>query len=237
MTLNRFVYALFLSFSLALISAEAAASQRFAVSSSQFLFAQPNASAPAQITLSVNDSVSVSNVAPGGRVFLFGVVRGSRRGRTHVTREAMTLRDDNADGRVEFTPEIAVPLRSVWVAVDHSTGNAAAGAHSGFPLILGEIPATTFRRDAEGLVAQLEREIRRLIVLVVRPGVGAWTIFARDGDERDTDRTPNGRVAISVRDARRVDGTEPAPGRLRSGDIVVTIDPSHLDVQMTRIAK
>lgn len=206
-------------------------------SATEFLFAQPNASAPAQITLSIGSSVKIANATPGGSVVLFSCARTSRQGRTHVTRQALTLVDDNGDGIIEFTPEVGIPLRSVWIAVDHLSGALAAGAPISFPLTISELTAGAFKNDADGAIAQLEKQLRRLMLLLVRPGNGAWTSAARDGDRPDADQMRNARVALAFGAARPIRGSPAAPSQLRPGDVVVAIDPSHLDIYVARIDK
>jgi hypothetical protein len=204
-------------------------------SATEFLFAQPNASAPAQITLSIGSSVKIGNATPGGSVVLFSAARTSRQGRTHVTRQALMLADENGDGIIEFTPEVRIPMRSVWIAVDYLTGAVAAGAPVSFPLTVSELTAGAYRNDADGTIAQLEKQLRRLTLLLVRPGNGAWTAAARDGDEPDADKTRNARVAIAFGAARPIRGSPAAPRGLKRGDVIVAIDPTQLDVYIGRI--
>lgn len=194
--------------------------------------AQPNAS----VTIAVHEQVvTVSNVTPGGAVVLFTCARTSREGRTHVQRQTVTLHDEDGDGVVQFTPDRGVPLRSVWTATDLASGATAAGAHPRFPLVVRELAAASFRKDAQGAIARLERDTRRLLLLVVRPGTGAWMLFARDGAEGDADRAKNARVSIDFASARTVHGHTAAPKHLQPADVVMAVDPNHLDVWVTRI--
>lgn len=196
------------------------------------------AESSAALTIDVTEyAVTVSNATPNGGVVLLSCVRGSRGGRTHVERRVVMLRDDDGDGTVQLTPDGPVPLRSVWVAVDFSSSATAAGAHPDFPLHVTEIVASSFRKDASGAIVQLERENRRLILFLVRPGKGAWLLFARDGADGDSDRSENARVTLDFASARAVEGKDAAPKTLKADDVVVAIDPGHLDVYLARIAK
>jgi hypothetical protein len=200
-----------------------------------FLFAQPNASAPAQISLSVDTSVKIANTTPGGSIVLFSCARTSLQGRTHVTRDVLTLLDENGDGVIEFTPKQRIPLRSVWVAIDSLSGALAIGAPAPFPFTVTKIATDAFKKDTDGRIARLEQDLRRLLYVLVRPGYGAWMSAASDGDERDADQSRNAKVALSFGAARPVRGSPAAPSRLKPGDVVVAIDPSHLDVYVGRI--
>lgn len=197
-----------------------------------------SASAQSSLTLEVHEtSVQVANATPGGTVILATCARTSRNGRTHVARTAMVLRDDDGDGTVQHTPGSPIPLRSVWVAVDLATGATAAAGHPGFPLNVTELSLVSLRRNAETGIDLLDRDDRRLFMVLVRPGSGAWTLFARDGAGGDDDRLANARLSIKFMDARAVDGKTAAPKQLRPDDVIVLIDPGHLDVSVARMPK
>lgn len=190
----------------------------------------------AALSLTVlEESVAIANVTRGGSVVLFMCERGSRNGRTHVRKQALMLRDDDGDGTLHFTPESKVALRSVWIAVDFESGATAAAAQSRFPLILNEIPTTRFKKDAEGVIAELEQELRRMFLLLVRPGTGAWTLLARDGKAGDSDRAENARLTLRFADARAIEGEAAAPKHLKKNDVLVAIDQSRLDVYLAHI--
>lgn len=212
---------------------------RLAVASALALaaFATEAQTSPAVAIQVGEQTVTVSNVTPGGAVVLFTCARTSRQGRTHVQRRAVTLRDEDGDGTIQFTPDGGVPLRSVWTATDFTSGATVAGAHPRFPLVVNELAASSFKKDAEGAIGRLERQIRRLLILVVRPGTGAWMLFARDGAEGDADLMENARVSLDFAAARPIEGKTAAPRHLKADDVVVAIDPNHLDVHLARIAR
>lgn len=192
---------------------------------------------PAALSVAVGDSsVVIQNVASGS-VVLFSCEHDSYRGRTLVSRAATVLTDDDRDGTIEFTPKGPIPLRSVWVAVDLATGTQAAGAQTLFPLLVTGIQASRFKRDAEGAIAQMEQDSVGLLVLLVRPGKGAWLTTVRDGAARDEDHVANGHLTLSFAAARTVHGNDNAPKNLKTGDVVVTINPNRLDVSVTTVTK
>ena len=194
------------------------------------------AQTPRTLSISVDeDSVGVTNATPGGTVVLIMCDRGSRNGRTHVRKHTVMLQDDDRDGALRFTPETKVALRSVWVAVDMSSAATAAGAHPNFPLVVTDIPLSRFRKDTEGAIAAVDHELRRLFLVLVRPGSGAWTLLARDGKTGDADGAENARLTLKFAEARAIEGKASAPKHLKPNDVLVAIDPSRLDVYLARM--
>jgi hypothetical protein len=193
---------------------------------------------PPSLSLAVGeDVVTVSNGTPRGTIILFSCERGSRNGRTHVRPRALALADEEGDGKVSLRPEGGVPLRSVWVAIDFSSGATATGGHPRFPLLVLPFEAASFRRDAAGAIAALDQELGGLILLVVRPDDGAWMLSAYDGARGDGDGARNARVSLAFDTASTIEGKKKAPKHLKAGDVIAAIDPSHLDVYLTRIGK
>lgn len=183
------------------------------------------------------DAVTVSNVTPGGDVLLFACVRTARYGRAHVERHAFTIKDDDRDGIAVHRPGEPIPALSAWVAVDMKSGAVAAGTPSPRSLYVEELSEKSLKRDSAGQIGGIERDMRRALVLVARPGEGAWTLAARDGAEADDDRTRNARIALSFASARSIDGKRHAPKYLKAGDVVVVIDPVLLDVRIATVVK
>lgn len=191
--------------------------------------------APLQMAVS-NRSVTVSNVSPGGAVVLFSCGRVALARSIAVKPGAKVLRDDDRDGVVQFTPPGGVPLRSVWVAVDEGSGNIAAGARPDFPLVVQTLGESSLRKDVEQEIAELAVDVPRLLVLLVRPGSGAWIEAVFDGEKGDHDGA-NGRVKLSFDELQTVDGKDKAPKHLTRDDAVVAIDPGHLDVFTAQVGR
>ncbi|HEX3070602.1 MAG TPA: hypothetical protein VHX14_18685 [Thermoanaerobaculia bacterium] len=147
------------------------------------------------------------------------------------------LHDDDRDGVIRFTPSADIPLRSVWVAIDEVSGQTATGAPPGFPLLVSPIGPDSFRKDVEGEIASLAVDLPRLVLLLVTPGKGAWLLRGFDGEASDRDGKSNGRVQLSFEDAKTIDGKDNAPKHIKKDDVVVAIDPGHLDVFVTQVGK
>jgi hypothetical protein len=104
-------------------------------------------------------------------------------------------------------------------------GESTALAPKEFPLremALGRDAA--FAKQA-GLVhvARIELE-----VLVVRPQVGVWRGRVRDGNERDSEHQSNRGVSVSLAELESNIEAENLP--LKTGDVVIAIDPVRMDL-------
>jgi hypothetical protein len=196
------------------------------------------AAAAAPLTIAVTaQSVTVANATKGGSIVLFSCARYSRYRSIGVRPEARVLRDDDGDGVVRFAADTPIPIRSVWVAVDQTSGNAVAGAPADFPLLVSPLGAGDLRKDVQGEIASLAAALPRLIVLLVSPGKGAWVLAAFDGEATDRDTKKDGHILLSFSDARAVDGKDKPPNQVKKDDVVVAIDPGHLDVFITQVGK
>jgi hypothetical protein len=192
--------------------------------------------APLQISVS-KQAVTVSNVSNAGAIVLFSCARVSLSRSIAVRPSAVVLRDDAHSGTIRFTPPGGVPLRSVWIAVDEASGQIASSARSEFALSKGSIGPENLPKDVEGEIAALAIQLPRLIVLLVRPGTGAWVETVFDGEKGDRDGVGNGRVQLSFEDFQILDGKEKPPKHLKKDDAVVAVDPGHLNVFAVQIAK
>lgn len=130
-----------------------------------------------------------------------------------------------------------MPTASVWIAVNFASGAVAAAAHPDFPMSWTALPPGALRRDAENEIAFIEQELPRVVLFVIRPGVAAWEIFGRDGSIADKDGSPNGRLKLAFEDARTIEGRDKAPKHLKKDDVVVAINPGHLEVFTTQVGK
>lgn len=190
------------------------------------------------LSLSVTlQTVTISNVPTGGSVVLFSCARIPGRRSISVQPLAKVLRDETREGAIHYTPATGIPLRSVWIAVDPESGQIATSAPAEFPLIVTPLGESSFKKDAEGELASMAVELPRLIVLLVSPKKGAWVLKAFDGEAADHDGHSNGRVELAFEDATTLYGSDRAPKHLKNDDIVVAIDPGHLDVFTVQIGK
>ena len=176
-------------------------------------------------------------VTVGGSVVLFYCSRVSRARSIAVRPDAIVLKDNDQDGSVQFVPPDGVPLRSVWVAVDETSGNYVVGSLPDFPVEETPISGDSFRRNVQNDIEALAEDIPTLVVLLVRPASGAWLENGFDGDASDGDGLLNGHVLMNFSSGITIDGTASAPHFLKNGDTVIAIDPGHLDVYTALVGR
>lgn len=180
------------------------------------------------------NEIVVSNVLPGGQIVLFSLGRDGERNGIRVRSRAVLLRDDSQTGSIRFKPAEGVVLRSVWIAVDMSTGATATIAPPSYPLIVAKFPPNAFIKDGDGNFAALESALPRLKLLVVRPKKGAWLLYAAKGGKNDHG---SDKLRLQFGDAVSLSGKDDPPKHLIPGDIAIAIDPGHLDIFVAEIGK
>jgi len=188
-----------------------------------FLVAVCAAAASAAPTIVFDDeSVSVSEITPSGRVAFFAMAFERAGFRSRLTRLDDLLTDDDGDGMVR-------------VAVDLATGELALALPEGSPFREVAFPA-------RGLGAELQSlEDQRLLLelFLVRAGAGAdagaWGISLADGGPGDDDRSQNRSIRAATLDFSPVGDSPPPPERLAPGDLLVGFDPDTLELYAVRL--
>jgi hypothetical protein len=195
--------------------------------------AQPPAPPPLVLTFDTS-SVTVGGATAGGEVVLYRVSR-EWTGRSTRIRETAQVLTASAEGTavLELPVWEEIPVLSLWIAADLTTGSWAAGSPEGF-----EAPAMVFPGRAPvpgtpGTLRRLELTGRTFHALVVRPGSdparrGAWSAAVGDGGVLDDDGPGNGRMGFEVAVMQPV-GESPALAEMAGGDLLAVIDPETLE--------
>jgi hypothetical protein len=185
---------------------------------------------PAELSVAVEGAaVVVSGLAPGGQVALLGAQRTdfAYHSRTETRRSLETDADQDGVVRREF--EQAVPWKSVWLAVALGTGAWAAAVPAGFPQAEFPLAASQVTAEPGGASERLHLAERRVEVLHLRPGVGAWAGSAVEGGRGDADGESDGELEVDLAGlAALAEPGPPAPGSLAPGDVVVVVNPEWL---------
>jgi hypothetical protein len=197
--------------------------------------AQPPATPPPLAIALEADKITATGVTPGGKVIWFSVWREFPESSLRVTRVDDVSADDDRDGTVALELDRPSPYQSVWVAVDLSSGALAIEAPPGYPLQTRTFRPGAIRRGGGGEGDFLEEEKRYLQLLLVRPGVGAWSGTVGDGGTTDLDGEGDGRLVYAL------DLLEPLaesavlqPAVLKPSDIFVSIDIDSLETTLVR---
>jgi len=190
------------------------------------------ADAPAQPSPSITygpSAVMVSGVTPHGKVVLFGAGHEARSGNPpipQVLRRVEMLVDSDGDGSVQLDLGHAVPPLSIWIAVDVTTGTFSGRAASDFPgASLALITPATLLQGNPGSLSSFGWPYAELALLVVRPRIGAWQIYAAKHSALDERRGTAGRLQINLGGVSAVGDTTGQPGLPLPGDVLAVIDP------------
>ena len=114
----------------------------------------------------------------------------------------------------------------------------AVGAPEGVEPWVRPINDNLYRKDADEQILAFEKELYRMMLLVVRPGKGAWALRAREGSDSDHDKQANGKLLMAFENAKPLEqGKENAPKHLKAGDVVVVVDLGQYDIFVGEVTK
>lgn len=192
---------------------------------------------PARPELAFEESAVVaSGIRSKGQVAWFSVAREIADDWATIVRREDVAEDTDGDGVVRFDLDRPVPLKSIWVAVDLTTGEYAVGTPEGFPLQQLDLPSRGLGRAASG-PEWVESPGQLAEVLIVRPGAGAWGMTAGDGGEGDEGPRGDRRVTVSLPRFHGVRATAAAPERYSPRDLVFSIDPDLMKVYVGQVVE
>lgn len=180
-------------------------------------------------------SVRADGVTKSSKVVFFSVAREGQGYRVRSVARQETVEDTDADGAVSLDLGAAVPFRSIWAAVDLTSGAFAVASPEGYAPVKLDFPVAGLRGPANGKPDRLEDRRYALEVLVARPGQGAWRLSLGDGDADDEDKVANGRIEWAVAKGRPVKGNVEAPRDFNPGDVVIAMDPARMEIYATRL--
>jgi hypothetical protein len=170
-------------------------------------------------------AVIASGMTPKGQVVWFGVMRDFDAGTLDWSHHEEITTDEGGMGTAQLDIGKPVALESIWFAVDLATGRFAVNAPAGYPLRRFELA-----RDA--IPAARDRlAIRRslLVVVLIRPGVGAWTLRAGDRAAGDSDGTADGKVDIDLTQLVPIGSSPGAPKSFLPKDTLLVVDQAQMD--------
>jgi hypothetical protein len=168
-------------------------------------------------------SVTVNGASVRG-VYIFSFAREPRGYYTSEVERDVKLADDNADGVVVWTFTGPIPPRSVWFAVDMTSGASAAEALPGYPAERMDLGTDHLKNEVGGEIPTLAAAGSLVDFVVVRPGTGIWSAMVGSRGPAD-EGAEDGKVTISTfKLTPRLDTAPTAPTKLKKGDVVFIIN-------------
>ena len=181
-------------------------------------------------------SAVASGLTPSGPVVWFGVARESAEGvATIVRRDRLDKADALGVARVDLDRDI--PFKSIWVALDLTTGLAAIATPANFPLVQVDLPLSDLLAGgADSALADAIQSGRDAVeVLLVRPGSGAWGLTVGRGGVND-ESGGDGPMRVSLTHLKPIGASPAPPSKLSAKDVVILIDPNRLEIASLRVA-
>lgn len=185
-----------------------------------------------------SESLHIQGVSPGTSVALIGAARepASYISRLASYREILT--DNDRDGVIQYTPPRGVAFTSMWVVVSLASGEVALLTPEGFPRVQMKQRGAGRGKAVEAIAGSLDIGRNEVAMLIVRPGEGAWTITARDGNSADRDGRANGRLRLDLSKLQRLAGAAPNPPHaLKNGDVVAVLDIESMEYLVTTVGE
>jgi hypothetical protein len=184
-------------------------------------------------------SVTVNGATPGGDVALFAIAKEGSNSAPRIpmkTMHAVVLHDDDHDGNVTFERQQPVPLIAIWVAVDIGTGQWVSSGSPGFDAQTIPLDALA-KQDNAGQLRKLSALVPEMDVLLVRPGTGAWRLYAAKTSRIDENGLTEAALLV---DAGQMIPLSPSLSKLDSihpGDIIVLIEPQSMHFAVQEVGK
>jgi len=164
-------------------------------------------------------------MTPGGAVVWLGMARRVAEYDATFVRRHGTMQAD-AKGQAQLPLTEAVPLQSIWAAIDLQTGAYATASPAGFAPLAIQLGPGAFEVRGAGLADRLADVADYAEVLLVRPGKGAWGKAVGRGGADDEGNPGDAAFRFALDKLEPLPGTAgPAPAKLSAGDLVFVLHP------------
>jgi hypothetical protein len=188
----------------------------------------------APVVVLESQQVLATGLTPGSPAILYGVIRDSVPGAV-MLRRVTIVNDADASGSVRFTSPYTVTETTIFAVVDFATGRYTIATPEAFPLDMRELKPSMLRKKGADYDA-LDVDARWLQALLVRPGAGAWQIFATDGSGLDRDGESDGRTVLETASMQLVAGSGILE-KMRQKDVLIAIEAETMRVLATEVPK
>lgn len=166
--------------------------------------------------------VSISPVTKSGSVYAYGLAREPMGYYTHVQSHEAILTDAGT-GAINWQFG-AYTWRSIWFAVDMTTGAWVAGHPAEYAAKQIALSDKNLKKDLAGNISQLAYDGWDVEFILVRPNGGVWgaSVSSRGSSDEGGEE---GRVTISSLHLEpRAGTTDNPPKNLKKGDVVFIVD-------------
>lgn len=183
------------------------------------------------------DAMVASGVTARGKVVFLGITREiAPDDVVEIRRRLEVLADEDGDSQVTYQLDQPLARRSMWVAVDLTTGDLGTAAPDGFRLskVNWRGRGLTNRHDGRDSVEDARAFAE---VLVVRPGTGAWILRLGDGGPDDADGSPDGRLEAALDRMNPLGDSPEPPQRFQRNDVVVLMDPNSMEMTLAKVGE
>lgn len=174
------------------------------------------------------NAVIAREVNPGADVVFFGIGLKPDGYGSDVVQWAEVV--PGIAGNTTARLELKEPLvyKSMWAAVDMSSGDYALASPAGYTAKQAAIPKKLLKQGS-GDAADLLSDGREFVqLLLVSPKKGAWQFAAMDG-AGDDDGKDNGQIAASLEHFRPLGASKNAPKKLSKNDVVIMFDYNRME--------
>jgi hypothetical protein len=203
--------------------------------------ASAGAADDAPLTLRFSDNaVTAEGITPGGNAVVFATSveklqsQPDLYGPRHWTK---LVSDDDRDGAVRIDVPAGATI-GIWAVVDICSGRYAVSPTPGYEPQRFEFPSDeVVKHDNAGQLRKLQWPVSEMDVLLVRPGDGAWELYASKDSGRDESRNTPGALRIDVGSMTAVGGDAAAPNRFRPGDVVVVFNSARMQYGAFEVGK
>jgi hypothetical protein len=181
------------------------------------------------------EQLVVDGVTPGAKVAVMAMAYQYPGVILHAWTPFLYAQDDDGDGRVSVAYGGAIPHGAVFAAADITAGSVVLATAEGTQPRVSTDKSVTLAPLPDSKTQGLEVAGRFVVMLVVRPGVGAWQAVAGDGGRGDADGASNGKVLIAPGSLLRWIGATGPPAEYLDGDSVVAFETLTRDLITTTL--
>jgi hypothetical protein len=180
-----------------------------------------------------NQTVQVQGMTPGGMVVWFGVLKVVQEYAPVLSQQVeVATADALGQSTLSITP--FVPQVSIWVAVDLKTGAFTFGGPPGSPPQQIALAPLGLSIGGGAAPDQLVDAADFIEVLLVRPGIGAWTKTVGSGGVGDESNPSDAALKVSIGnlDPLAMGGAAApvAPLKVNAGDLLFVVHPRTMEI-------